>query len=129
MSIWVKCQNDILKNTDTEILARALKNLDLELDYAVKHVANTWGKSNVDMAIRKNGQLLPIGFKQEGERLTLHGDFFMTGLNEQKFLNQVAQQYTKEDIVEKLSRTSDFAVTDVVTTENGEIELTVSVGF
>lgn len=127
MSHWKTYQNNVLKNTNMEIFKKAVENLGLQLDTTIKKVQNSYGKSDVDMGLRKNGSPISIGFKANKEGiLELRGDFWGTGLSETNLLNQIAQQYNKEDIIKKLARTSQYSVTDVVTNKSGEIELTVA---
>lgn len=127
MSHWKTYQNNVLKNTDIKIFSKALDNLGLKIDTSIKEVANSYGKNTVDLGLTKKGVPLSIGFKKVADgMLELRGDFWRSGLNEQTFMDQVAQQYNKEYITQKLRNNYNYNITDVITTNTGEIELTVA---
>ena len=128
MSHWRKFTNNVLKNTDMVIFERALSNLGYDVNHDIKRVQNAYGHANVDMALTKDGRVLSIGFRKDKETddLVMECDTWLTGVNESTFMNQLAQQYNKENIVEKLKQTSQFSVTDIETNKKGEIEITVA---
>lgn len=102
MSHWKTFTNDALKDTDMDILTRALEQMNVQLDTNIKSISNPWGKEAVDMGFSTNGKVVPLGFKQTDGNLELRGDFYSTGLREDTFMNELSQLYTKEKIVKQL---------------------------
>lgn len=127
MSHWITYKNDILKNTRKNMLEKALKEMGLELDCSIKSIRNTFGHETVDMGIRKNGELVSLGFKEvkngNDVSLELHGDFFNTGINQQNFMDTLSQYYTKNDIVDKIENNTSYDIESIETNENGEFEI------
>lgn len=127
MSEWRKYENNFFKNIDIPTLEKAVKSLGLGIDTNVKEVRNYYGSSPVDLAFVKNNHVLSIGlkFEQDGN-VALHGDFYATGIQETDFIDKLSQQYSKEMIVDKLSRTSNYSIESTTVNNQGEIELMVS---
>lgn len=127
MSHWRKYQAEVLKDVDKDILKKALANMGLEMDESIKVVDNAYGSDKVDAAIKKNGKVIPIGFQfQEGEdgntRVDVTGDFHGTGLNENTFVDELSQEYQKENVIEQCE-SQGWVVDEVNVNENGEIEI------
>ncbi len=102
MSHWVTLKNDCMKKTDIGMLTKALQDMGLGLDMNCKSVANSYGRSQVDMAVTKNGQVVSLGFQQNGEDLELKGDFYGSGVNEARFMDTVSQHYVKNKALSAL---------------------------
>lgn len=127
MSEWRKYENNFLKNIDTGILEVAASNLGLGVDTTVKEVCNYYGSSPVDLAFTKNGKVVSIGLKLLADgSAELHGDFYGTGIVEKDFLDKLSQQYSKEMIVNKVSRSTYYSIDSTEVNAQGEIELMVS---
>lgn len=127
MSHWMKFQNNVLKDTNMELLEKAVANLGLGLNHETKTIKNAYGTDKVDMALTKNGQVISLGFKMNKEGvLELVGDQWNTGVNQKTILNQIAQQYNKENIVQKIKKTSQYSIADITTNNKKEIEITVA---
>lgn len=127
MSHWKTYQNNVLKNTDLKMLQKAVENLGLGLDTSVKQITNAYGRDSVDMAFTKNGHVLSLGLKLNKNGVyELVGDQWGTGVDQAKLVNQIAQQYNKENIVSKLKKTSQYSIADITTNEKKEIEITVA---
>ena len=127
MSHWISYKNDILKNTRINMLEKALKEMGLELDCSIKSIRNAYGHETVNMGIRKNGELVSLGFKEVKNNndtfLELHGDFFNTGINQQDFMDTLSQYYTKNDIVDKIENNTSYDIESIETNEKGEFEI------
>lgn len=125
MSHWKQFTNDVLTNTNMDILSQAVAKMGITLDTTIKNISNPWGSEKVDMGFRKNGQAIALGFRNNNGKLELVGDFYGTGLVEEDFINQVSQHYTVEDIVRKV-RTSMWTLENEPTVNaNGEVEMYV----
>lgn len=123
MSHWKTFTNDALTNTKVDLLAKALKEMGVDLDTSIKSIRNTWGHEEVDMGFKVKGQAIALGFKQVGNKLELKGDFYGTGLREADFMDRVSQIYTKEDIINKINTQSNYTIDSMTTNANGEIEI------
>lgn len=123
MSHWKVFKNDALTNTNTGLLAKALKEMGVDLDTNIKSIRNTWGNEQVDMGFKVKGQAVALGFKEVGNKLELRGDFYGTGLREVDFMDKVSQLYTKEDIINKVNTQSQYTIDSMTTNANGEIEI------
>ena len=126
MSHWVTKKSEVLKNVSIPTLQKALEDMDLKLDQSQKSIRNSYGQDQVDAAIVKQGKPASLGFKfteNNGKtEATLTGDFFMTGINEGTFIDQLSQNYQKHNVLDKLSEKS-WIVDMMETNENGEIEI------
>lgn len=127
MSHWMRFQNNVLKDTNMDLLEKAVANLGLGLDHNTKTIRNSYGTDKVDMALTKDGRVISLGFKRNEEGvLELVGDQWGTGVNQKRILNQIAQQYNKENIVQKIKKTSQYSIADITTNSKKEIEITVA---
>jgi hypothetical protein len=101
--------------------------MGLGLDEHTKSIRNTWGRSDVDAALTKNGQVLSLGFKftksaSGAEAIELVGDFYSTGVNESTFMDNLSQIYQKHNIIEKCED-QGWIVDDVLTDKEGLIHV------
>lgn len=127
MSCWRKYQCDVLKNVDKDLLKKACKEMGFELDESVKKVSNMYGKADVDCAFVKNGVTQSLGFVFDKHAdgkvgVTVSGDFWSTGFNELKFVDQLSQVYQKHNMVNALEA-SGYTIETVETNAQGEIEI------
>lgn len=122
MSHWVKYENEVFENTDMRILSKAVRNLGYKLDTKCKHIQNSWGESAVDAAITSDNRQLNLGFKKNNitSILELVGDFFGSGIDEETFLDKIAQQYQSERIQEVLLN-NNWNIENIQTNSNNEI--------
>lgn len=122
MSHWVKYENEVFENTDMRILSKAVRNLGYKLDIKCKRIQNSWGESAVDAAITSDDRKLNLGFKKNNATniLELVGDFFGSGLDEETFLDKIAQQYQSERIQETLLN-NNWNIENIETNSNNEI--------
>lgn len=103
MSHWKSFTNNILKDTNKKYLVAALDEMGLGLNEQIKNIQNAWGSEQVDMALTKQGELLSLGFKENKEKeLELKGDFYRTGLNEGRFMDELSQKYQKHRITDQM---------------------------
>lgn len=102
MSCWTKQSSAVLSDCKKDLLERALGTLGFTLDNKQKKVHNTWGSSDCDAALVKDGRTMPLGIayaEEEGKtKATLVGDFWGTGVNERNFVNEMSVAYSKESI-------------------------------
>ena len=72
----------------------------------------------------EGNQQLPIGLSFSNEngarRAELRGDFFLTGLKEKSFMDNIAQHYQKHNVVEQLEN-QGWSIDSVAADENNEI--------
>lgn len=122
MSHWVKYENEVFENTDMRILSKAVRNLGYKLDTKCKHIQNSWGESAADAAITSDNRQLNLGFKKNNitNILELVGDFFGSGIDEETFLDKIAQQYQSERIQEVLLN-NNWNIENIQTNSNNEI--------
>lgn len=107
MSHWKKFESDVLGDIRKDLLAKAVKELGVEMDENIKHIRNTWGNETVHAGLVKGGNPIALGFNfkpngKGGFKLELSGDFFGTGLDERTFIDRLAQAYQKHNVIEKL---------------------------
>ena len=122
MSHWKTFTNDALKDTDMDILERALGQMNVQLDTNVKSISNPGGKEAVDMGFITRGNVIPLGFKESDGNLQLKGDFYSTGLREETFMNELSQLYTKEKIIKQLEE-ARYTIESVELNEQSEYEI------
>lgn len=105
MSHLTTYNSNVLINVKKSILRKALKELNLEIDYNIKTVKNSYINEKVDAGFVKNGKAISIGarFVQEGKntKFQVAGDFFCTGINESGFIDKLSQIYKKYDVIEQ----------------------------
>ncbi len=106
MSQYVKVQCEVLDDVRPSLFRELIQHLDggiYDLNENLKQVKAYGGiTGDVDCVLTKKGEPLSIGFKftpvkaQDGtvkRKLEIRGDFWMTGLTEEKFANTIRQQY------------------------------------
>ena len=126
MSHWRKFTSNVLTDTKAVLLTKAFANLGIVLDESIKHISNTWGQENVDAGFVKDGKKLSLGIKYaetaEGTQVELKGDFWSTGLDEATFMDNLAQQYQKEHVVD-VCESQGWSIDEMVVNNQGEIEI------
>jgi hypothetical protein len=129
MSHWKKFTSNVLTNTNAVLLTKALSNLGITLDENIKDIKNTWGNEKVDAGFVKNGNKIALGVKyvqgKEGTTVELRGDFWATGLNEATFMDEMAQQYQKEHVID-VCENQGWNIDEISTNEKGEIVIGAS---
>ena len=132
MSHWVKKHTEVLDNVKKPILKDALKEMGKGFDESVKEIKNPWGHEFVDAALLDNGVITNLGFNfipKENEtekfKLELVGDFYGTGLNENKFMTQLSQMYQKHNVLNALEE-QNWDVEDINTNNQGELVIEAS---
>ena len=121
MSHWVKYENKTFENTNMKLLSKAMRTLGYGLDNTCKSIRNAWGESQCDCAITKNNKVLSLGFKKNDKNiLELVGDFYGTGVDENTFLDKVAQQYQSERI-QNVLKDNRWEIENVTKNKNNEI--------
>jgi hypothetical protein len=124
MSHWRKFESNVLTDTKEDLLGKALAEMGVELDTSIKSIRNTWGNDSVDMGFRKDGRAISLGLRyvntEAGKKVELTGDFYGTGLNEQGFIDKLAQVYQKHNIIEKLEE-QGWQIDEIGTDENGQV--------
>ncbi len=121
MSHWVKYTNDTFKNTDINLLEKALRTMSYGLDRNCKRISNAWGKEDVDFALTRHNEVISLGFRADKDnKLELVGDFYLTGLRQDTFLDKLAQYYQKERITKALED-NRWSIDNIETNQNDEI--------
>ena len=81
-------------------------------------------KRYADLAVVREGQLLPIGWTTEGEELKLYADWFNTGVNQRQFTDRISQLNSKMLVQEACEQEGWYVDLDeIVENEQGEIEI------
>lgn len=129
MSHLTTFKNNSLINTKRDALQVAVAEIGLELDYNHKTVKNTWINESVDGCFKKDGKYIAVGVRfstnAEGqEEVTVAGDFYGTGLNQREITDRIAQVYQKNRIIDLCQESRWSLDGDVVTKENGDMEMT-----
>lgn len=131
MSVYIRKKTSINKsNFSRKTLEDAMASLgnnkyhkELKLNNN-KSVSNSYGEDFVDFGITVDKKEIPVGFKFE-ETLELRGDFFFTGLSEDKFLKDIQNEYMKILCLKNIEKNSNYNVKSVMQTKNGyEIQVT-----
>lgn len=103
MSHLTTYKSEVLTNCNKFLLRKAVQDIGLDIDYNIKTIANTWINANVDAGFLKDGQPISIGVKfvkdKANTKLEVEGDFFGTGVNQESFINKLAQAYKKQDVI------------------------------
>jgi len=126
MSHWVTKTSNVLEDVNANMLHSALTELGFGLDSKVKSVRNSYGSSPVDAGITKGGKALSLGFQfvnKDGKtNLVLQGDFWSTGVDQNKFMDQIAQTYMKQKAIAELEARM-YNVDSIENMANGNIEI------
>lgn len=126
MSHWVTYKNDVLVDTDLDCLKRTLKNMEYNVYDDVKSIQNTWGSAKVDFAFGlKDANRTTLGFKEifknSSRQLELRGDFFATGINKSTFMDNLAQKYQEQHILDTLEKNQWYTENNTVDEEGNII--------
>ncbi|PTY93000.1 DUF1257 domain-containing protein [Heyndrickxia sporothermodurans] len=124
MSHWRKFEADVLKDINKDLLAKAVKDLGVEMNESIKNIRNTWGNETVSAGLVKDGRPIALGFNFKNRNgkveLELSGDFFGTGLDERTFIDRLAQAYQKHNAIEKLEM-QGWNIDEMNVNDKGEI--------
>lgn len=124
MSHWRKFEADVLKDINKDLLAKAVKDLGVEMNERIKNIRNTWGNEIVSAGLVKDGRPIALGFNFKNRNgkieLQLSGDFFGTGLDERTFIDRLAQAYQKHNAIEKLEM-QGWNIDEMNVNDKGEI--------
>ena len=129
MSHLTTFKNNSLINTKRDMLATAIAESGLEIDFNHKNIKNTWINDTVDATFKKDGKHIAVGLRFETnengeEEVTVAGDFWGTGLNQTILTNQIAQVYQKHKVIETCTEANWFIDQDSITT-NAEGEIVI----
>lgn len=126
MSHWKKFESNVLQNTKKDLLATALAEMGLGVNFNSKSIRNGYGHETVDAVIIKDGKELSLGFNfpmvADIEQLEVSGDFWATGVNEKTFMDSMSQIYQKHNLVDRLT-SNGWAIEEIKTNEQNEIEI------
>ena len=123
MSCYRRYTCDVLKNVKVDLLNKAMEALGVQLDWTVKSIKFLYGNDGdaVDASFADN--CLGIVLKGDEENhLKVVGDFWMTGLKEKTFVDELSQQYQKFNVMQQLEQ-SGYIVENVEQNQQGEIEI------
>ena len=108
MSVWTKVQNRALyENVDMAIFTEALAEMEITLDYGIKEISNSFGRSKVDAGIiyKNNKTALGITRNTKGG-ISLVGDTWRSGIvgdkQADKLINMMSQAYQKVRLKKEL---------------------------
>lgn len=127
MSCWRNYSCASLKNVDKDFLMRALQEMGLGLNNNTKIVGRYESReANVDGALTRNGEELPLGLTICGDDGCVHvaGDFWSTGLNETKFTEDLGRIYQKINMVAQ-AELAGYTVENVEETADGGVEIEI----
>lgn len=132
MSHWVKKETEVLNDVRKDILTLALKDMGKAYNESIKEIKNPWGHEFVDACLLDSGVTTNLGFnfvEKEGEtekfKLELVGDFYGTGINENKFMQQLSKNYQKHNVLNALENQS-WNLDEMTTNAKGEIVIEAS---
>lgn len=84
------------KINSVETLQTTLEEMGYELVPDAKISSRWWKSRNVDLGVKKNSKLLPLGWiKQPDSTYEMIADWYGTGINQIKFVEQIKVGYTK----------------------------------
>ena len=101
MSVWTKVQNRALyENVDMDIFKEALAEMDITLDYGIKEISNSFGRSKVDAGIIYKNNKTSLGITRNSKGgISLVGDTWRSGIvgdkQADKLINMMSQAYQK----------------------------------
>lgn len=108
MSVWTKVQNKALyENVDMTIFTEALAEMNITLDYGVKEISNSFGRSKVDAGIIYNNKKTALGITRNTKGgISLVGDTWKSGIvgdkQADKLINMMSQAYQKVRLKKEL---------------------------
>jgi hypothetical protein len=80
-----------------------------------------------ELAVVKDGKLLPIGWVREGEKLNLQADWYKVPYSEKQFTDQIGQLHSKYQVLETCQENRWNVDEDSITVNAaGEIEILAS---
>ena len=128
MSVWKSVKSaGLTKETNKDMLAEALKELGIGLDYNTKVISNSYGKTEVDVAFvnLKTNKVVSLGIKYDADgAVTLLGDPWATGFGSdgghQAVLDKIAQMYQKVNVSTTLVN-HGYVVSEQTTNAQGDI--------
>lgn len=130
MSHITTYKNNSLKNTNKEMLEKSLNEIGIQIDFNNKQIRTdrwSWGTQDVDAVLMRGTEVLPAGLKfsinEEGdEQVEFVGDLWGYDISQEKIMNQLAQHYQKNFIVQKCEEQGwHINESDIKTNENGEM--------
>ena len=108
MSVWTKVQNRTLyENVDMDIFKEALAEMDITLDYGIKEISNSFGRSKVDAGIIYKNNKTSLGITRNSKGgISLVGDTWRSGIvgdkQADKLINMMSQAYQKVRLKKEL---------------------------
>ena len=108
MSVWTKVQNRALyENVDMDIFKEALAEMDITLDYGIKEISNSFGRSKVDAGIIYKNNKTSLGITRNSKGgISLVGDTWRSGIvgdnQSDKLINMMSQAYQKVRLKKEL---------------------------
>lgn len=108
MSVWTKVQNRALyENVNMDIFKEALAEMDITLDYGIKEISNSYGKSKVDAGIIYKNNKTSLGITRNSKGgISLVGDTWRSGIvgdkQADKLINMMSQAYQKVRLKKEL---------------------------
>ena len=129
MSCWRKITADVLKDVDKYNLKRALNELGYGLDDKLHNVDSYESvdeeESRVDAVITANDKPLSLGIRYNIDKkghMGIVGDFWNTGIDHETFVDDIAQQYTRFTLEERLQKMG-YSIKSVKMNEKQQLEM------
>ena len=123
MSCYRRYTCDVLKNVDTDLLSKAMMEMNCEVDWNTKKIS--WAHGNdgdfVDGAFSNNRLGVILNGDDEGH-LKIVVDYWMTGLQETTFVDTLSQTYQKLNVMQQIEN-SGYIVDYIKQNVEGEIEI------
>lgn len=100
---------------------------EMGLQYKENTQITDWYGQNrkAELAVVKNGEVLPLGWVREKGELALQADWYKVPYSEKQFTNQISQLHSKYQVME-VCEDNRWSVDDVLVNDAGEIEVLAS---
>lgn len=111
MSVWTRVKSKTLdEKVDMKIFETAIATeMELTLDYSVKEIKNSYGKSKVDAMIKNKGNNTALGILRNSKGgIDIVGDTWQSGIqgisdkSHTKLVNMLSQVYQKHKMKKDL---------------------------
>lgn len=111
MSVWTRVKSKTLdEKVDMKIFETAIATeMELTLDYSVKEIKNSYGKSKVDAMIKNKGNNTALGILRNSKGgIDIVGDTWQSGIqgisdkSHTKLINMLSQVYQKHKMKKDL---------------------------
>lgn len=99
MSHLTTYNSNVLVNCKMFLLDEAAKELGYTLNHDRKKINTSYINTNVDAVFMKDGKSMPFGIVIKDNKVSIVGDYYMTGVTEKSFADALSQMYKKQDVL------------------------------